>query len=179
MPRITAPSVDVIETRAEMEALVGDLSKLQLRQNALKVELDQELLAVRRRYEQRIDALDEQIQEKFRVAENWACAHPEEFGPKKSIEFVHGTVGFRTATPRVAKLGRIKNFAEVVAVMLRTDWAAKYVKTQEPQLNREALIADRKTFTDDQLKQIGIKIVQDERFYVEPKQEALEQGVTT
>jgi len=179
MPRITSQPVEVIETRAEMESLVGDLSRLQLRQNALKVELDQELLAVRRRYEERIDALEERINNRFRIAENWASAHPEEFGKKKSIEFVHGVAGFRTATPRVTKLGRFKNFAEVVKVMLQTAWAAKYVKTAEPQLNRELLIADRNALSEAQLKQIGLKIVQDERFYVEPKQEALEQGVTS
>lgn len=177
MTRLTAKTVDIIETRAEMESLVGEIATLQHQQNAAKVALDQEVTAIRTRYEGRLDRLEQQIQQKFAVAEAWALSNPDEFGVKKSIDFVHATVGFRLGTPRVVKVGRFKDFAQVVQAMIKIPWAKKYVKQPEPQVNREALIADRRALDAQELRAVGIQIKQDERFYIDPKAETLEQGV--
>jgi phage host-nuclease inhibitor protein Gam len=45
---------------------------------------------------------------------------------------------------------------------------AKWLRIKE-EVNREKIIADRKIITNDGLTALGLKIVQDESFYIEPK----------
>ena len=84
------------------------------------------------------------------------------------METVHGTLGFRTGTP---KLKTLKGFTWGAVTNLLTEFLPGYVRTVvEPA--KDKLLADR---DDEQtaalFPKVGITVVQDETFYVEPKKE--------
>lgn len=167
----------LLQSRAEAEHLVGEIVKLQLNLNAQKIEMDKELEAVRVRYETRLDTLQKTIDEKTTVAMAWAQEHPEEFGDKKSIDFVHATIGFRLGQWKVEKTKKSMKWTDVAKALLGLPWGKDFVRIAEPAVDKEGIIAARSTLKADQLASVGINIVQDESFYILPKVEDLEKGI--
>jgi phage host-nuclease inhibitor protein Gam len=171
------PSLIEIDTREDAERHVGVASGLQLQINRLKIEMDTELLAIRKRYEGMLDMRERELDRVALSLESWANRNPQEFpAGRKSIEFVHGIVGFRTGTPKVKKGKKFPSLEAIAEVMASLPWARKYIKRQVSTVNKEALIADRDVLTAEQLNTLGLQIVQDESFYIEPKTEELQQG---
>lgn len=148
-----------IKTRAEMELLVGQIADLKITETKLANQLDTELKATRDGYETEFAALDDLISAKMALAEQWATAHPEEFGKLKSIEFVHGTAGLRVGMPKLKCLARWTK-EKVLAAMV-------------------GLIGDRAALEGKPLTEIGLRVEQDETFYVEPKLTPVENRETT
>jgi phage host-nuclease inhibitor protein Gam len=159
----------IVQTRAQMEALIGEIAKLQLERNGITAALDQEVTQIRKRFEGTLDTLQREIEIKTQLAQVWADTHPEEFGEKKSIEFVHAVVGFRTGNPTVKPIKKSFTVAAIVALLRKVTWGAKYIRQPDPVLNKEAILLDRETLTEQQLKSVGIKITQDESFYIDLK----------
>ena len=175
--RLKARAAATIADRLQAEQVTGDVCRLQNEINNLKLDMDGRLQQIRAEYEGELDGRQKQLDSQVLALEAWAKENPDEFpAGRKSIEFVHGIVGFRTGTPKVKTGKRYSTLAALAKAMLGVPWAKKYVKTAEPSLNKEALIADRGTLTAAQLNLFGIQITQDETFYVEPKAETLEQG---
>ena len=167
----------LLQSRAEAEHLVGEIVKLQLNLNDQKIAMDQELASVRQRYEGRLDSLNKTIDEKTTVAMAWAQEHPEEFGGKKSIDFVHAVIGFRLGQWKVEKVRKSWKWNDVVQALLGQEWGEAFIRTREPEVDKEGIIAARETLKADQLAAAGIAITQDEAFFIEPKVETLEKGV--
>lgn len=46
-------------------------------------------------------------------------------------------------------------------------------RTKE-EINKQAIISDRENFTADQLRAVGLRVVQEEAFFVDPKLQELE-----
>lgn len=132
----------------------------------LEGEMNRELTDVKDRYEMRIARLQEQQEQHFEVMQAYAECNPDRFEKKKSLEFTHGIIGFRTGTPKL-KPGKGFTWAgvfEMVKVKLPV-----FIRTKE-ELDKERLLADRNTID---LKGLGLEVAQDESFYVAPKLETV------
>jgi len=164
--KLTAP---IIQTRAAMEELVGEIAALTIEQRKLSAEMDRQLQAVREKFEVHLGELKKLVEEKTTVAQAWSEANPLEFGKRKSIDFVHGQVGFRTGTPKLKPLLKWKWDMVLEAVKINF-WANGYLRTKE-EVDKETLLADysKATRTDLELRTLGVQVVQDESFFVEPK----------
>ena len=80
----------------------------------------------------------------------------------------HGTIGFRTGTP---KLKTLKGFTWASALELVKEFLPDYVR-QTWDIAKDKLLADRDA--EEMLSRMakcGMQVVQDEAFYVEPKKE--------
>lgn len=167
--RMTAP---LVKTREQAEQILGDIAALTLDRNAQTIEMDRQLTGIREHFERPIADLKERIAEKTALLESWAANHPEEFGAKKSIDMMHGTFGYRTGNPKLQPLLR-KTWAKILET-LKTLGFGGYVRTKE-EVNKEALLSDASqgVITPADLKAIGIAVVQDEAFFVEPNLEPL------
>ncbi len=165
--RRTAP---VVATRADAERVLGELAADSAEQARLQAELDAELTTVRQKYEGTIEDLGKKIEGATGLLQAWAEANPEEFGDKKSVELLHGRLGFRTGNPKLKTLSgwtwdRVKEtLARKFAGHIRT-------KTE---VDKEGLLAahQRHEIDERDLREIGVKVVQDEAFFIEPKTEA-------
>lgn len=156
----------VVSTRADAEKVLGEIAADTADLNALKAQLDQELTAVRQKFEGRIDGIAKQIEQKSGLLQQWAEASPEEFGEKKSIDFLHGRLGFRTGNPSLKTLSGW-TFKRVLEVIDRA-----FVRTKE-ELDKEGVLSAhaRGELAEKELRSVGLRVVQDEAFFVEPKLE--------
>jgi phage host-nuclease inhibitor protein Gam len=134
-------------------------AELELRMNALRAEYEDEIL--------------EQVDKKsfaFEKLEIFATNNQEYFEARKSIEFTFGTLGFRTSTPRLKTL---KGFTWSRVLEKVKKHVPDFVRVKE-ELNKEELISYRNDKTITALyKTIGVEVVQEETFFVQPKTELL------
>lgn len=156
-----------IETREQMERLVGEICILTIKNDEEHTHMDRDLTVVRERYEPRLLDLQEKLENLMASAQDWAINHPEEFATKKSVAMVHGTVGFRTGN---WKLKPLSGWTWDKVLKAVTAYLPKYIRTKI-EVDREQLIADRETLTPAGFKKIGLTALQDETFYVEPNRE--------
>ena len=155
----------IISSRAEAETTLGEIAASTASLNQLKAELDQELTAVRQRYEQRIDALSKQIETQSGLLQQWAEGAPEEFPEgRKSIELLHGRLGFRTSNPALKTIAgwTFKKVLEVIT--------PDFIRVKQD-LDKEAVLAAHASgyLNDSKLKSVGLRVVQEEAFFIEPK----------
>lgn len=170
MARIKKTLAAALETRADAEEALGRLAEKSYQRELLNAELDLKLKAIREDYEGRISALTSEINQAFDALNIWADGHPNEFGARKSLEMVHGSIGYRTGQPRL-KLLRGWTWERVAQAVQQV--LPKYLRIRT-EANKDALLDDRDAIGTDRLADIGVSVVQDETFFVTPKQEAVQ-----
>jgi len=156
-------------TTEQMELAFADYARADARTQKINATMDIEMTKIREKYADELTKLSEQKEKSFDILQAFATANQAElFAKKKSMETVHGVLGFRTGTP---KLKTLKGFTWASVTQLLKEYLPSYVRTiDEP--NKERLLADR---DDDATRalfpKVGISVTQDETFYVEPKKE--------
>jgi phage host-nuclease inhibitor protein Gam len=159
-----------VTTREDMETLIGEIAALKTSQRLLTVLMDEQIQAVRGQYEPQLLSQAEAIEQKTGEARAWAGANPHQFGSLRSIETLHGVAGWRTGGPSLRTLtgwtwDRVKE-------TLKTLGASGYIRIKE-EVNKQNLISDRESIGPEKLREIGLRVVQEEIFYVEPNFTAL------
>ena len=160
----TATASPAPESREQMEEIVRDICKLQLDAASMSVDMEQEITNVRERYEGRIVAAQERSKELLKLAEEWALANPLEFAGKKTVVMVHGVVGYRTGMPKLKTL-RGWTWDRVLDVLVKF-WPELVRTKNEPA--KDLILMRREELGPEQLKRMGVQVVQDESFFVEP-----------
>lgn len=158
-------NLPTITTRDEAEFVMNELALAENNRRKLLAIRDGQVLAINSKYEAGIAACAEQVKEKSDLLRAWAETYPEAF-PKnrKSIEFVAGTLGFRTGTPKLTLLSRAWTWEKVLAEAMH--YIPNFIRSK-PELDKEAIIAQREELSDA-LPKIGVKVTQAESFFVEP-----------
>lgn len=159
-----------IATREQAEAMMNAYAADANSLRALTSQMDEEILAIKKSYESGIAALDKMLEEKKLTLLLWAQAHPEKF-PKgrKSIEFLSGILGFRTGTPKLALLSRAWTWEKVLQKLKSVRAFVSFVRVKE-EVDKEGLLAQiQHGGTPALADEIGVKVVQDESFFIEPK----------
>lgn len=163
-------------SRDQIESLVSDIASLKNNQRIITAKMDDEIQSARDRHESGLAAIADDLKQKTAIVQAWAESNPAEFGKRKSIEFGSGIIGFRTGTPKLKLLLKWK-WDMVLQALKAAAWGREYVRTKE-EIDKESLIRDAqhpdplitdRLITEPDLRRIGVQIVQDETFYVEPK----------
>lgn len=156
-------------TREGVEGCVREMCVASVRVDEATAAMNEELTAVRARYEAKVarwmgafDGLDARVRA-------WADAHPEEFATKRSIAMVHGTLGFRTGQPTLKPIKGV-TWEKVLAALKFN--LPHYVRVRED-VDREALLGDREALGADGLREMGLRVEQQERFFVELNKESI------
>ena len=156
-------------TSEQMEQAFAEYAKADARMQKINATMDVEMTRIREKYHDELVKLEEVKDTNFDVLQAFALENKDEmFAKKKSLDTVHGTIGFRTGTP---KLKTRKGFTWAAVTNLLTEFFPQYTRTTiEPA--KDKILADR---DDDDaaemMARVGITVVQDETFYVEPKKE--------
>jgi len=131
--------------------------------------MDVDINAIRAKHEGPVAAAKAELKVKLDHLETWADANPEVFGNKRSLEMMHGTIGWRKGNPSVKQL-RGHTVAETIKTL--AEKAKQFIRTVL-EIDREAILAAHSTdmFKDDTLKTYGLQVTQDETFYIDPKLE--------
>ena len=151
----------------------------------INAEIELQCAKIREKYADKLAVLGSERDQAFDVLQSFATENQAElFVKKKSLDMAHGTIGFRTGTP---KLKTLKGFTWASALQLAKKFLpATYIRLTE-EIAKDKLLADRDmkevavydTPTGDPrevtmreaMAACGIQVVQDETFYVEPKKE--------
>jgi phage host-nuclease inhibitor protein Gam len=170
MPRIKV-QLPTLLTRDDAESTMRELAIALNAQRAHIVERDSKVLAINKTYESALATLDESIKVKTDSLRAWAESNPDVF-PKgrKSLDLVCGVLGFRTGTPKLSLLSRAFNWERVLALVKQL-WPA-FIRIKE-EVDKEGILsmhsqAEDKSAADAELKRLGLKVVQDESFFIEP-----------
>lgn len=184
-------------TREMADEAFALYAKASAERDKLNAELELKAAQLREKYAERLSVLDAEKGAAFDTLQAYATEHQAElFGKRKSLEMAHGTIGFRTGTP---KLKPLKGYTWGSVLERVKRFLPQYIRTTE-EVAKDKLLADRDLervtlydvaedagdtavalFYEDGkrwhtrmatgLKQCGLQVVQEESFYVEPKQE--------
>lgn len=153
----------------EMELAFADYARADARIQKINATMDIEMTKIREKYQDELAKLTETKDNAFDIMQTYAMENRDElFSRRKSMETTHGILGFRTGTP---KLKTLKGFTWASVLNLLKEFLPGYVRTiEEPAKDR--LLADRDLEdVKEAMPKVGITVVQDETFYVEPKKE--------
>ena len=165
---------DPVETRDEMENCVREICLLTIRRDELTAQMDDEIARIRDVYQADLAEIQVNLDAEMGRAHDWAENNPHEFAKKKSLAMVHGTVGYRTGMPRLKTL-KGWTWDRVLEVLKAV--APEYIRTKQ-ETDKDKIIAERSELDPENLRNIGVQIVQDETFFVEPNREEKEKEET-
>ncbi|MGA3180413.1 MAG: host-nuclease inhibitor Gam family protein [Verrucomicrobiota bacterium] len=156
----------LIRTREALESLIGEIAAIKNRQRLLTAAMDEQIQSIRGQFEPELAAQNQSLEEKMEHARVWSEANPQEFGAGRSIQTVHGVLGWRMGGPSLRTLAgwtwdRVKE-------TLKAANAVSYIRVKE-EVNKQNLLADRESIGVEKLRDIGLRVVQEETFFVEPK----------
>ena len=155
-------------TKEKMESAMADFAKADARIHKINATMDVEFTRIREKYQEELGKKEKA----FEVLQVFAVEQRETlFSKKKSLDTIHGTIGFRTGTP---KLKTLKGFTWASVTNLLKEFLPDYVRKTE-EAAKDKILADRDCENvKDNLAKVGLSVVQDESFYVEPKKESEE-----
>lgn len=159
-------------TREQAEDAFGEYAASDARQQQIVSMMDAQITKIREKYQDKITELQESKDKNFEIMQAFAVEKKDElFSKKKSMETVHGIMGFRIGTP---KLKTRKGFTWGAVTQLLKEFLPGHVRiTEEPA--KDKLLADRDDPAVAALyDKVGVYVDQDETFFVEPKKEAVE-----
>ena len=175
-------------TRDAAEEAFATYAKADASVNKINAEIELQCAKIREKYQCQLAQLTGEREVAFQTLEAFATEHQAElFAKKKSLDMAHGKIGFRTGMP---KLKTVKGFTWASALTLVKRLLPSVYVRQTEELDKDRLLSDREleevAVCDvpggekrmvpmrEAMASVGIYVVQDETFYVEPKREETE-----
>ncbi len=156
-------------TRELADEAFATYAKADAEQQKIQAEIELACAKIREKQADKLAALEAAKTTAFDTLQAYATENKGElFSKKKSLEMVHGVIGFRTGTP---KLKTMKGFTWASALTLVKEFMGDFIRTTE-EIAKDKLLADREAEgMTERMEKCGIYVAQDETFYVEPKKE--------
>ena len=156
-------------TREEAEKAFADYAAADAKVCGITAKMDAEMTKIREKYAAQLADLNGEKEKNFEIIQTYATENKDElFQKRKSVESPHGVFGFRTGTP---KLKNLKGFTWAAVTKLCEEFLPDYIRVTN-ELAKDKLLADRdKQEVAELFPKIGVQVVQDESFYLEPKKE--------
>ena len=154
---------------AEMETAFTEFARCDAKIQKINATMDVEFTRIREKYADELARLSDSKNKAFDILQAYAVENKADmFTKKRAIETVNGSIGFRTGTP---KLKLLKGFTWSAVTNLLKEFLPAYVRTiDEPA--KDKILADRASDeVAPMLAKVGISVVQEESFFVEPKKE--------
>lgn len=170
--KVTKPDLDIPINRDQAEERARELRDWTARKKLTLATLDRQRIHLEKSYESTFIQINSAIEKATQELQAWAEANPGEFGKRKSLDLMHAVLGWRTGTPRLKTLPKW-TFDKVLERIQRVALFKRYVR-KKLSIDKEAIIGDRDQFEEKDLKQVGLTIVQDETFFIDPKIEEVD-----
>lgn len=156
-------------SREQAEQAFAEFAVADAKAQHLTSRMDIEMTRIREKYADQLAELSAAKATNFDILQAFAVENKDAlFSKRKSLESAHGVFGFRTGTP---KLKNLKGFTWAAVTNLCRELLPQYIRTSE-ELAKDRLLADRDNpDVAGYFPKIGVQVVQDETFYVEPKKE--------
>jgi phage host-nuclease inhibitor protein Gam len=159
-----------LRSRTELEVTLQEIRDLTIARNKVALDRETAIAEIDARVGPFLQDMTTQLTQKTEVVRAWAEANPSEFNGLKSLDTTHAVIGWRTGQPTLKTLAGW-TWDRVLKKLSMFAPAAVRVKEE---VNKQQLIAARETLGDELLRDLGVRVVQDESFFVEPKLEEIE-----
>ena len=158
-------------TRETADEALATYAMVDAQMAKIVADIELQCVKIREKYADKLAEFEEQKATTFDTLQAYASENKGDlFTKKKSLDMVHGTIGFRTGTP---KLKTLKGFTWASALQLVREFLPSYIRTTE-EITKDKLLADRDVEgMQDNMNRCGIQVIQDETFFVEPKKEEI------
>jgi phage host-nuclease inhibitor protein Gam len=136
----------------------------------IEAKMNDEINKVKSKFQEDILDLTEKMEEPYQMLQVYAQEQKESWGKKKSADLLHCTIGFRTGTPKVTKDKKFTwdGITEIVSKIFPG------LVRNKIELDKDAIISLRDSDEFTAIKEkCYIDVVQDETFFVVPKEEEL------
>lgn len=168
----TKKKVVVVHDEAEAQEALKTFATASSQLKQLEGTIEQEVAKVREKHARRVNELNQTKAESFEKVQAYAEGKKELlFTKTKSLEWLHGRIGFRQGTPKTDKPKGIT--WDAMLKLLKENNFTNLIRTKE-EIDKEKIIASREDESlMGKLAKIGLVVIQDETFFVEPKVEEL------
>lgn len=160
---------DAPQTKDEVAVQIALIGGKERERQIIEAQMNDELAAIREKYESKARPLAEEINQLFIGVQGWCEAHRDELtmnGKVKTHAFCSGEVKWRTRPPSVS----LKNIEQVIEALKSLD-LKRFIREKE-EVNKEAILAEPEAVKGVR----GITIKKDEEdFVIEPFKTELEQ----
>ena len=174
-------------TREAADVAFATFAKADASINKINADIELQCAKIREKHQAELTRLTAERDSSFEMLQAFATENQTElFSKKKSLDMAHGTIGFRTGTP---KLNTLKGFTWASALeLVKAFMPSSYIRKVE-EIAKDKLLADRdledvkitesglmeqEVTMKEAMAKCGIQVVQEETFYVEPKKEDAE-----
>ena len=154
------------DTKDDAIALLGELRSFNNQLARVQLEMDHAIKLIHDRHQPQLEAIAAQIKTAEAILEAWSVSHPADFKPNKSIESLHGVFGFRLGQPQLKPLKPL-TWAKILDTLQRMPGAEKFVRTKA-EVDKETILAQRNEIGELNLRKIGVRVIQEERFFADP-----------
>lgn len=154
-------------SREEADKAFADYVQAETKHQSLNAKMDAEIQKVREKYTNQLVELEETMGDKYEIVRQFAIEHRNDlFQDKKKVVWTHGAFGFRAGVP---KLKAASGFTWNDVVERCREFLPDYVRTNH-EVAKSKLLADRNNEkVSAQFRNVGIEVVNEERFYIETK----------
>lgn len=167
----------IILSRQSLEATVADIVTLKLDHATATAAMETEIAEVQKKHQDGLLNLNRQIETREAGVFVYCQRNRKELFPeKKSLDLLLAVIGFENPPSSVKKNSK-STWGQIALRLEGLDWGGPYVRYPDVEVNKEKLLADRKTLTEEQLNEAGIGIDQEEHFFIRPKSDIAEQTV--
>lgn len=162
------PVIPSIQNRRQLEAVIENIVQLQRQRTELESAQEKEIADIRQKYRAPLAEVERYLLMETSWAETWARNNRGAFDETHSLACPHATIGFHIPPPRVERAGRRWTWSAIVVKLSQTTWGQRYLRVPAPEVDKDAILADRDRLSAEELRLAGIKIVQSERFIITP-----------
>ena len=149
-----------------MESLIGEIAALQNQQRLLTAAMDEQIQSIRQHYWPNWPPKTRPSTKKCNSPASGPKPTRTNSAPARSIETVHGAVGWRTGQPALKTLPAGPSTA--CCKPSNRPAPSAYIRVKE-EVHKQNLLSDRDAIGPEKLRQFGLRVVQEEAFFVEPK----------
>lgn len=155
-------------TKDEAETAFAAFAAADAQSQKINADMDIKITKIREASAGKLAELADTKEANFNIIQNYAVNNRDDFGNKKSMEFTHGVIGFRTGTPALkAAKGFTWKSITTLLEKLYPDFTRKEVVPA-----KDKILADRNLpETREMMEKCGITVDQAETFFIEPKKE--------
>lgn len=168
MARITKKT-NVNVSLAEAQEAAHSYARHSIRMDKLSAEMDQKIAAIREKYEPELTELDGEMEASSELLKVFGLEQKEKW-EGKSIELASCIIGFRTNPPSVTKKKGL-TWEGVVGLLKSNKILKSFVKVKEDVDKAAILKVQKDQKIMKALSLVGVKVEQEEQFYVETKKE--------
>ena len=168
MTKRTKKKIVTPPAKSELTDIMKQFAEASSHIKALEAEEELQMLELRKAFEEKSRSLIEQRQTAIEKLEAFGLQNRDElFSQKRSLELMHGVIGFRTGTPKVSK-PRALTWNKVIEALSEKQSAFLRTKLE---VDKDKILAHR--MDEDlmtELNEIGIQVVQEETFFITLKE---------